>query len=570
MDPLTPWIVQNGATLALMGAVCAYVHRRMATQGLRPFSLGFALGAGSLFAHALDHELGPSLWGLVAGLLLLASASLLAVGGFRLAGRDVPRLLRWLIGLNAVWVPIAATLGLPSEAVISPLVIALNSALLVAGVAILQADPRTGSAWFAGGGLVLVALNSFTYPILSQFPGQLFWGYFAGSMYNVGVATGIVMLAFERSQRAVRDAEHQLAAARRMEAIGTLAGGVAHDFNNLLTVMIGNLELLRTENTSAEEAETLDVTVQAAEQASRLTAQLLALGRRHLASPEPVDMQAAVDGAVRVLWRTLPARIELEVTNLEASTWVLSDRGGVEQLLLNLVANARDALPDGGRIAITVELEPGGLVLRVTDDGVGMDDETLDRIFEPFYTTKQLGRGTGLGMASVQALVEQMSGTIDIGTRPGEGTTVTIRLPVRTAPASDRVEAGPGATSAKRVLLVEDEPPVRHLMMHTLERAGHEVVAVGDGAEALEIIGRGIPFDLVVSDMVMPRLSGLELARTLRSRAPHTPMLVVSGHPRAPELPAHVRFLQKPFSPSQLLDVAHAAMVVQVAEPHLA
>lgn len=269
-----------------------------------------------------------------------------------------------------------------------------------------------------------------------------------------------------------------------------------------------------------------------------------------------------MDDTVRILRHTLPDHLTLDVDNLERPMKVVSDRGGIEQLLLNLVSNARDASPVGGTVHLGIAVAGDTLTIRVRDDGAGMDDDTLSRLFEPFYTTKGAGRGSGLGMATVRALVEQMDGTIDVTSHVGAGTDVTVCLPVEPLP-DEVVDKARPAGAALRILWVDDDEKVREITERALRAAGHSVMSAGDGAEALEIVGRGESFDAVVSDMVMPRLTGLELARAVASRSPDTAVLIVSGHPRVSALPESVGFLQKPFSVDQLLRGVRAAVATR-------
>lgn len=285
MDPLSLSIAYSGLTLMVIGAVCAYVHQQVGMAGLRAFSIGFGVASIAMIVHAVGVHLELSWWELVSGMLMLVSTSAFIVGGFRIARRTVPVALRVFVALNVVWVPVAVALELPSEAVMSPLLLALNGSVILAGAAILRSSPAGVGTRLAGGGLALLGVYALTYPIQAQVPEQLHWGFLVASAINVIAAIGLVVIAFERARDEVEATERKLASARRMEAIGTLAGGVAHDFNNLLTVILVNLELLRTEAEGPSDRETLDIATQAVQQASRLTAQLLAVGRRTLLHP---------------------------------------------------------------------------------------------------------------------------------------------------------------------------------------------------------------------------------------------------------------------------------------------
>ncbi len=383
--------------------------------------------------------------------------------------------------------------------------------------------------------------------------------------------------ARRRAEEALRESELRLGQARKMESVGRLAGGIAHDFNNLLTAIIGYSDLVLQE-LDAEHATRRDIEeiLRAAERAGSLTRQLLAFSRRQVLQPERVDLNAVVADIDRMLRRLIGEDIEL-VTHLHGELEpVMADPGQVEQVIVNLVVNARDAMPRGGRLeletsnfACTVPLrvESGMLTpgtygaLRVSDTGTGMDDETRAQIFEPFFTTKEASGGTGLGLASVYGIISQSRGQIDVTSQHGAGTSFTIYLPTarEALTASDPVEPLVAARGRETVLVLEDSGPVRRLVERTLSRKGYTVLAAESATAALRHCSRHDgAIDLLLTDVVLPRMAGPEVARRARQLRPEIRVLFMSGFTDE-TLSQHgltgsePDLLEKPFSSTSLL-----------------
>ena len=363
----------------------------------------------------------------------------------------------------------------------------------------------------------------------------------------------------------------QLAHAQKMEAVGLLAGGVAHDFNNLLMVITGRSDLLL--HRLAPEApvrQDLELIKATGERAADLTRQLLAFSRKQMLQPKVLNLNVVVQGLARMLERLIGEDIELHAALDPALGMAKTDPGQIEQVLMNLAVNARDAMPDGGHLTIetsNVELDaayashrvgarPGPhVMLAVTDTGHGMDENTRARIFEPFFTTKEVGKGTGLGLSTVHGIINQSGGTIWVYSEPGKGTTFKIYLP-RTEDDVERVDhrraATPPAGGSETILLVEDEKGVRDLVRDVLETCGYTVLEARHGIEALAVARRhGGPIDLLLTDAVMPQMGGPELAECLVALQPGLKVLYMSGytertvvHHRV--LDADVPYLQKP------------------------
>jgi len=379
------------------------------------------------------------------------------------------------------------------------------------------------------------------------------------------------------TQAALQASEQRLRHAQRMEAVGRLAGGIAHDFNNVLTVILGFSEFL-IEQLPAHEQTHRDATEirTAAESAKHLTRQLLAFSRQQVLERRVIDLVGTVRAMQPMIHRLIGADVQFSFNHAEPSQLVLIDPGQFEQVVMNLVINARDAMPGGGQLtlfldrvridalhAAELEISPGHYVsLAVTDTGHGMDQETIEHIFEPFFTTKAPGNGTGLGLSTVFGIVHQSGGAIEVNSVVTQGSTFRIYFPLSTAATPDR-EPVPSKTVPDQrpstILLAEDEQGVRMFLEMALTRAGHRVIATGSGTEALEIAERSLePIDLLIADVVMPGLSGPEVADTLRRRHPGLRALFLSGYARHSALPERIAadpdaFLQKPFTIEALL-----------------
>jgi len=355
--------------------------------------------------------------------------------------------------------------------------------------------------------------------------------------------------------------EEQLRQSQKMEAVGRLAGGVAHDFNNLLTVITLSSHMLLDAMKPGAQAEQVKDIADAADRASSLTRQLLTFGRKDVLAPKVLDVNAAVREAESMLRRLIGEDILL-IAELEPDARpVTIDPGHLSQVLMNLSVNARDAMPRGGTLIIsTMNVDPRQVCLCVSDTGVGMPPEIVARVFEPFYTSKGVGKGTGLGLAVVHGIVEQSGGRIEVESEPGRGTTFSIYLP---ASETAEVSATDSAASALRhghesILLVEDEASLRQLAARALRGRGFTVLLAADGAEALRVLeAHPEPLDLLVTDVVMPNMDGRELADRLRARMPGLKVLFLSGYMddallRRGVFEANETLLQKPFTPSSL------------------
>ena len=384
------------------------------------------------------------------------------------------------------------------------------------------------------------------------------------------------------AEEALRKSEEQLRQAHKLEAVGLLAGGVAHDFNNLLTVIAGYAEALLNDGaTTPPMKDDLSQISRAAEQAATLTRQLLAFSRRQVLKPEVLDLNSILGELEKMLRRLIGEDIQLLVQQAARPALIKADPGQIEQVIVNLVVNARDALESGGRISIVashVEVsEPGRgvrpwVTLAVKDTGQGMDEATRARIFEPFFTTKERGRGTGLGLATVYGIVQQSGGNISVHSEPGCGSTFKVYLPATREQPSEQppppLQSVQPPGDAIRVLLVEDEEMVRSVARRVLVQHGMTVVEADGPARALPIF-RATPgdFDVIVSDVVMPGMSGPAMVEQFLLLRPDLRVLFMSGYTdNALVHQAVVErgfvFLQKPFAPLELVRKVRELAVV--------
>jgi two-component system, cell cycle sensor histidine kinase and response regulator CckA len=412
-------------------------------------------------------------------------------------------------------------------------------------------------------------------------PGRELWRHRRrdGSVIDVEISAGKIVfegreaaLVVSRDVTERRQMQERLSEAEKMEAIGRLAGGVAHDFNNLLTVISGYAAILR-ENPTATQP--LDEIEHAAEQAAALTGQLLAFSRRQVLHPQPVDINEIVGGMGPMLERIIGDDVQVAVQLGEGVQPVEADRAQIERVVLNLAANARDAMPRGGRLTIETadveldasyvathgEVTPGRhVLLAISDTGVGMTDEVRKRLFEPFFTTKDGGGGTGLGLATVFGVVKQSGGSIFVYSEEGRGTTFKIYLPATSRPVEPAVDGDKPAWhhGSETVVVVEDDASLRTLVRIMLGDCGYEVLEAADADAAMELCDEhpdGV--DLLLTDVVMPDIGGRALADRLTALFPHLRVLFMSGYSdeavfRHGIIRPDTAFIEKPFSQAAL------------------
>jgi len=394
----------------------------------------------------------------------------------------------------------------------------------------------------------------------------------------------------KRSEAALRRSEEQLRQSQKMEAVGRLAGGVAHDFNNLLTVIGGycSLSLQKIDETHLLHKSVTEIQ-KAAERAGSLTGQLLAFSRKQVLQPRVIHLNEVVRGMEKMLRRLIGEDIELSTGFGSPLGYVKADPGQIEQVLMNLVVNARDAMPCGGKLTISMSnitidqksnfrnrtMEVGDyIMIAVSDNGMGMTEEVKSHLFEPFFTTKGVGKGTGLGLATCYGIISQSGGDIRVYSELNHGTTFKIYLPrTDAAPESSvNTELNRLPTGVESILVVEDEPAVRELAVLILRERGYQVQESGNAFEALALIRKNVAFDLVLTDVIMPQMSGKVLCDQIKSQIPHTKVLLMSGY--TDDALAHhgvldegLSFLEKPFSPLQLTRKVREVLDAVTAKP---
>ncbi len=431
------------------------------------------------------------------------------------------------------------------------------------------------SGWLTRGGLIASLMLATFMAVQTQRRSEIQLRELSQS--NAALEEAYASLQRETESRLMT--EQALRQAQKMEALGSLTGGISHDFNNMLAIVIGSLDMLsRRMGPDAEPRlmRLIDNAMSGANRAATLTQRLLSFARMQPLEPQTLDVGLLVNGMVELLRRTLGEMVELKTTIAPALWRTRADPGQLENAIVNLAVNARDAMPGGGLLTLAVDnieiaadvsqtIQPGAYVrLRVTDTGMGMSADIISRAFDPFFTTKGVGKGTGLGLSQVYGFVTQTGGHIDISSQPGSGTTIAILLPRDSEPATRADDVGqimietslPHARNGEVILVVEDEDDVRQMSCDALRELGYDVISAGSGPEALERAAGHARIDLLFSDIVMPGMTGGQLAQTMRLERPGLPVLYVTGYAadsrmlEDPETGAV--FLTKPFTHAQL------------------
>jgi len=575
---LFPTTTHHGLLALWMGAMLAvnlarlglrHGYRRHASSAadLAPWGVRFVAGstaAGLLWGAGAVLFLDPA--HPLAQILLTFSIGGMCAGAAGTLACHLPAFFGYVV---SSLVPLAARMIVVGD----PLHLAMGSMTVVYGVA-LAAVARNNNRSMADA-FRLRFENDALLERLSQAQRSL-----EETNRTLEVRVGERTTALEKQGEALREAQ-------RLEAVGRLAGGIAHDFNNLLTVVLANVSLMIRDKTLDEASRLVLEEVQsAATRGAELVRQLLAFGRRQRLEPRVVDVNDVVARLERLLARLIGENVQMIVTPAPGRALVKVDRGQLEQVIVNLVTNARDAMPNGGTLRVVIaRVEPAGdavvpagsyVRLSVSDTGVGMDAETRRHVFEPLFTTKGLGKGTGLGLATVHGVIEQSGGHVLVQSEPGSGTTFDIYLPraaeveaERPPPPRTRTPRPPRAT----ILLAEDDPEVRVSIERVLRQGGHEVLTAAGGEEALSLSrGHAGSIQILITDLVMAGLGGNELARRLAAERPGLRVLFISGyHPEGAAAggvdPARrIDYLQKPVT-FEALQGRIASLLTMAADP---
>lgn len=385
----------------------------------------------------------------------------------------------------------------------------------------------------------------------------------------------------KNAEKALRESQEQLYSSQKMEAVGRLAGGIAHDFNNLLGTILGFCRFLLESCPDGDpRREDIQEIIHAGDRASALTKQLLAFGRKQMLRPAVFDLNTCINEFSKIIHRTVNEDIEVVMHLTPEPNPIYADRTQIEQVILNLAINACDAMPKGGRLTLSTfnetvaiprevgkyEISSGEyVVFSISDTGIGMDDETMERIFEPFFTTKELGKGTGLGLATVYGIIKQSGGYVAVDSEKGKGSIFSVYMPKKSVPPVAAVKQAtptPSQSGHETVLLVEDEKPLREIMSRAFQSKGYRVVVAKDGAEALTACkNTKNKLELMVSDVMIPGVKGVELADKIKAMQPGISIIFISGYAgdvigNHGILESDINFLPKPFDPDKLLSKA--------------
>ena len=581
MTPLAVAHLTNSLLYSLQTVAFAYLYvsRRERAVGLWTCASALLLtwSLAGLAGQLLDPFPVPETALL---LLLVGAATCLGDGTMRLVGLSLPR-GSWLLSTScAVWAIGATAAGTDTMVASVPTGLWVPVLFIWVGVKLVRSrHGRTVGGRSAAIALVLWGLHLANYPLLRDVAWFAPVGFAVAGVIDIVVVLGLLALHFERAKERAGQLQTELARARKLEAIGRITGGIAHDFNNLLTVIVSGTQLVsRSERVGERDRKLLSNVLEASKRASSLTEQLLVFSRKRVGEPRVIDATKRVREIEKLSCAMLGDSIVLRMTMPEEPLAVKLDPAQFHQIVLNLVVNAREAMSDGGTLTVQLrraatdevatddELVSGRWVaLEVTDTGTGMPAETVDRAFEPFFSTKSSGSGTGLGLAIVHGIVTQAGGRIHLDSHEGIGTTFLLFFPEadpRRIVPEPREEP---IVASGTILIAEDEPLLRSVARDILESAGYTVLDAFDGARALQVFeDESERFDAVVSDIVMPSMNGYELAKRLREREPMLPIVLTSGYPdritAEPEpLDPPTQFLAKPYTPEDLLDAVRRA-----------
>ncbi len=566
---------QVGLTIVYLGTavLLAFLQRIERSPALRLWMVTFMLfGVDSALSALISYHGWPDAWRGLAWLALLAGSIAGVVGTVRFIGGRVPRSLALLGGMAAVAVVLATLIGVSPDGLRGLSFGAIAGALVWAGVLAFRGGvPGGAGRWVLSGAFLAAGAYAVSWPVVCHWPLVSRLEFFYDLLLVLWGLTGMLMMHFERAREKVRELAAQelelrerLERAERVEALGRLASGVAHDINNVLTIIINGTELALNQVADRPQATArLRGVLDAAEGAAGFTRQLLALGRRRLPGRSPVLVNESVERALGMVRSSLPQGIELRWRGAEERLAVKASRGQLEQVVVNLVLNAADAMPDGGLIELGTssdEASPNGVRLVVADTGHGMDAPTRAHLFEPFFSTKEHHRGTGLGLAAVHAIVQQLGGSIAVESEPGAGTVFTIELPACEPPApAARTSDYPSGNDRTRpeqvrILVVDDQQQVLDSVTAGLRDAGFQVDGCVDTDEALARAEQ-CPPDVLLSDVCMPGLRGTELAARLRRRDPSLRVILMTGNSSDEEIESQrgqTAWLAKPFTSQQL------------------
>lgn len=555
---LAPWLIANAVTTCANAAALGLVGLKDDDRALKHWAGFWTLSTVIVLVSPLSTPDAPTWYGAIPVYVLTCFSWWLIAKGTSLFVEE-PLGERWrMAGMLAVVAGPLAGLAAGPLALVMPTMTLHLFAVGWTGWRLLVGHPHTIGGWTGGASMLMMAVHAMAYPLVVALDIEV-WGYLLMVFLQIMSVVGLLILYYERAAARLQETERSMQRSRRTEALGRIAGGVAHDFNNILMICTGNLEVLRTEADPAVREAALEEAQQALQHAARLTAQLLTYGKQAPVRSEGVDPHEVVQRTVQLLEPVWPQEIQL-VQEFDGSRCrLLLDQSLLEQIVLNLVTNARDALESGGEVLVrTQQFNDGRLFLEVRDDGPGIAPHTLERMFEPFFSTKT--DGSGLGLATVQGAVEQLGGTIQVHTKRGQGTRFLVELPARLVP--DPVTSAPASAADtdgdQTILLVDDEAAILRIMTRILTRKGHRVLTAKDGQEAMAVLSAEPSVNLVISDIRMPGVNGLQLHNAMKEQWPTVPLVLMSGNPGDLDADARaLRYLQKPFSQTDLVQTVN-------------
>jgi len=568
-------MTQLGLTVVYtaVGALVTLTERVERSKALRIWSFAFYMFSIDALASALRDQFHLTSLVVASWLSLTAAGVLGVAGAVTFIGRPIPKGLFALGGLAAIFTFSGLGLGIDSAWISAVVFLCIGVSFLWAARLIYESGvPHGIGRWVACSAFAAAGLYATSWPLLCQLDAFRRLEFYLDLSCVMWGAAGVLLIHFERSRTRLhemvlkeRELRAQLERSERLEALGRLAGGVAHDFNNVLTTVIHGSELtLRQLQDRPETAAHVETVLEAARGAATFTRQLLAFGRRRLPGRKPTLVDQAIHGALSMVRPSLMPNHALVCPTPDPTLAVLAGEGQIEQILVNLSLNAITAMPDGGTLTLAVDAPAEQIRLTVRDTGCGMGEDTLNRVFEPFFTTRSAKGGTGLGLAAVYAIVTQLDGQIQVESTPGIGSCFTVDLkrcppPQPAQPRQTRASRPP---SSIHVLVVDDQESVLRSISAGLVGSGYRVTTAASAREALDRMAHLSP-TLMLVDVRMPKTTGLELLEQVRLRYPTCPVIMMTGHANDEELESGkygAHWLLKPFTPEKLTEAINTAL----------
>lgn len=563
-----------GFVYTCVGILLLLTDRVEPSKSLRVWALAFLFFAANAVTEFLGYLLGkPELFHSIA-LIGLIGASVAGVAGIvTFIGGPFPKPVFVLATIGALTALTSTVLPLGATVTHFVVMSCVGLSFLWSGKHAFQCgEPSDVGRWVACSAMVVVGIYAFLWPLLFDVPWFMRIEFFLDLSLVMWGAAGALLMHFERSRERIRDLaakelelRAQLERAERLDALGRLAGGVAHDFNNVLTTVIHGSELaLKQLHDPSKATQHLELVLDAARGAASFTRQLLALGRRRLPGRKPIRLVDAIHSATAIVRPSTKPSHRLLLPAVADDLTVLAGEGQIEQVLVNLYINALDAMPDGGTLELRVQALDTQVVITVTDTGCGMSEDTLSRVFEPFFGTKTERGGSGLGLTAVYAIVKQLDGQIEVASTQGAGSSFTLQLPrhlSNPALTPEPSQSSPRPADSVRILVVDDQEAVLKSLSGSLERLGYRVCTAQNADEALRVIENTAPA-LLLTDVRMPGQSGIELVSKVRQKLPKLPVVMMTGFANDDVESSRLRvcWLLKPFTPEKLQTTIAAAI----------